>query len=478
MDFKVTLSVSACLTEMLGDELLQQRYVRYLNDRISLAEQEMRVFACNARLASLARREHDRFVHCLTVFIEKWGMDLRRAFGYLQSSGNVAVIPSAATHAYGPLWETWPQVVDLQVRVAVEHYQKTFGTAPSGYWLPECGFFPGIDILLAQADVQYFFLDSHGICNACPKPKYGVYAPIHCPRGVAAFGRDWGSHEQVWLKDRGYPGEPAYLNYNRDIGFERDIEYLYPFTHHSGRIPTGIRYFRIGSESQTMLYDSELAAVRCDEHATHFVSQCKVRVRSLLHALGKKPVLVALFDTEHFGHWWREGPRWLDQMIRKMSYDQEDVKLVTAVDYLHSNPMNQIASPSMSSWGYQGYSETWLMGRNHWIYPAIFETIELLEKLIDKRLLTDKQRRMAVEQYLREMMLAQSSDWSFMIHAQNAGRYPEDRVREHLDNMLTLYDQLSQGRIQEEWVESLKIKHNIFSGLDLVDIYLRCSKAI
>jgi len=352
VDFKITLSVSPCLVEMLGDELLQQRYVRYLNDHIELAEQEMRGFASNPGLMPLARRERDRFAACLTVFNEKWGMDLRRAFRYLQSSGNVAVIPSAATHAYSPLWEVWPQVVDLQVQVAVEHYQRTFGTSPRGYWLLECGFFPGIDVLLAQAGIRYFFLDSHGILNGCPKPKYGVYAPIHCPRGVAAFGRDWGSHNQVWVKERGYPGDQAYLDYNRDIGFERDIEYLYPFTHHSGRIPTGIRYFRIGSDSQAMPYDPELAAVRCDEHATHFVSRCQERVLSLFQALGKKPVLVALFDTEHFGHWWREGPRWLGLIIRKMSYDQEDVELVKAVDYLYWNPMNQVVSPSMSRWGY------------------------------------------------------------------------------------------------------------------------------
>jgi 1,4-alpha-glucan branching enzyme len=405
-------------------------------------------------------------------------MDLRRALRYIQSSGKVVIIPSSATHAYSPLWQLWPQALDLQIRVAMEHYSKTFGTVPAGYWLPECGFFPGLDTLLAQAGVRYFFLDAHGILNGSPRPHYGVYAPVYCAGGAAAFGRDWASHDQVWLKDRGYPGDPAYLDFDRDIGFEREIEYLSPFTRHSGRVPTGIKYRRIGNGRGDELYDPALAASRCDAHAEHFVLRCQERARELHQRLDRKPVLVALFDTEHFGHWWREGPRWLDLMIRKMSYDQQDIKLVTAADYLESNACHQIVAPSMSSWGYQGYSETWLMGRNHWIYPAMFEAIELLEKLIDNRLAADMRRRAAIDQYLRELMLAQSSDWAFMMHAENAGRYPEQRVQEHLHNMLGIYDQVSQGRIEDDWIQGLKAKHNLFSSLDLVDIYLRCSRTI
>jgi len=64
--------------------------------------------------------------------------------------------------------------------------------------------------------------------HASPRPKYGVFAPIFCPSGVAAFGRDVESSKQVWSAIEGYPGDPDYREFYRDIGFDLPLEYLSP----------------------------------------------------------------------------------------------------------------------------------------------------------------------------------------------------------------------------------------------------------
>ena len=100
--------------------------------------------------------------------------------------------------------------------------------------------------ILKEEGIRFFFLESHGILYATPRPKYGVFAPIYCPNGVAAFSRDMETAHQVWSAESGYPGDPDYREFYRDIGFDLDYDYVKPYIHESGlRLNTGIKYYRI-----------------------------------------------------------------------------------------------------------------------------------------------------------------------------------------------------------------------------------------
>jgi 1,4-alpha-glucan branching enzyme len=442
-DFKITFSLSPPLIAMLTDDLLQRRLVEYLDDRIRFSRAEMERLKNEPQLLALVHAHHDRFVTSQKFFQKR---DVISAFKELLDSGKVELITSSATHAYLPLWELYPRIVRLQIKLGILQFRNVFGRNAKGFWLPECGFFPGLDAMLRDEGIKYFFLDAHGILNGDPRPKFREYVPIQCPSGVAAFGRDWKSHDLVWLRDKGYPGDPFYRDFYAGLS-------------------SGMKYFNGAKE----IYDPVKALSRCDEHADHFATTCRQHIEHLHHALGRKPVLAAMFDTEHFGHWWHEGPAWLNLTLRKLSQRQQGVKLITVPDYLDLNPVNQILKPSMSSWGYQGYSETWLMGRNHWIYPAVYEMIELLDQLVDSNV--EGVRRDALNQYLRELLLAQSSDWAFMMHSESGQSYAEKRVRDHLENMTKLYHQLTANNVDAEWLGQLRKKNNIFAGMDILEIY-------
>jgi 1,4-alpha-glucan branching enzyme len=361
----------------------------------------------------------DRFAASARLLGETWSDGLVPRFRELAESGSLEIIASCASHAYLPLWAAHPEAVELQVRLGAAHYRQTFGRPAAGFWrLPECGFSPGVDEVLAGAGLRYFFVDAHGVLNGRPRPKSGVHAPVICPSGVAAFGRDWHSHDLVWRKEVGYPGDAAYLDRSRD----------------------------------RVLYDPDLAEQRCDAHASHFVESCRRRVEELHASLGARPVLVALFDAEHFGHWWHEGPRWLDLVIRKLTCDQKTVRLIGAGEYLAMQPTHQAVTPAASSWGYQGYSETWLMGRNHWIYPLPHAS---------------ETSRPLLEQYVRELLLAQSSDWAFILHQQTAESYAARRVMEHVETMRHLAAGVLSGRVDATWLAGLRQKNNAFASLDL-----------
>lgn len=169
------------------------------------------------------------------------------------------------------------------------------------------------------------------------------------------------------------------------------------------------------------------------------------------------------------------GVAWLDLVLRKLSAGHNAIKLITARDYLKTHPTNQVVTPSASSWGYQGYSETWLMGRNHWIYPALYEKIEIIDRFVQSHTISPGLHWDAINQYFRELILAQSSDWAFMMHAESNRLYAEKRVRGHIENMSYLYRQILQNAVDSEWLGEIRNKNSIFMDIDILELYLKMS---
>ena len=245
IDFRITMSLTPTLIAMLTDPLLQQRYVRHISKLIELAGKEIERTRDQPEFNPLAHMYRDLFVNARAVFEEKYGRNLVTAFKKFQDLGVLEIITCAATHGFLPLMQN-RNAVRAQIMVAVEHHKKHLGRAPKGIWLPECGYYEGLDEVLNEAGIRYFFTDAHGVFHSSPRPKYGVYAPITTRAGVAAFGRDIESSKQVWSSVEGYPGDYNYRDFYRDVGFDLDYEYVKPYLHPDGvRVNLGIKYHKI-----------------------------------------------------------------------------------------------------------------------------------------------------------------------------------------------------------------------------------------
>ena len=239
---------------------------------------------------------------------------------------------------------------------------------------------------MQEANIRWFILDTHGVLHARPRPRYGTFAPIFTPNGIAAFGRDFDSSRQVWSKHEGYPGDPRYRDFYRDIGFDLDFDYVKPhLPSPDTRGFTGIKYYRItGGTGDKQIYDRGDALQAASGHAQHFLD-CRVeQARQMAGLLDRPPLVVAPYDAELFGHWWYEGPEFLDYLARKLYYDQKIISLITPGEYLTRHPTNQIATPSASSWGEEGYLRAWLNDKNEWIYPHLQVAQERMTELAKK----------------------------------------------------------------------------------------------
>ena len=196
--FKLTLSVSPPLANMLEDPLLRERIVRHLDLSIRLAEAECERTRNWHDVHFLAQMYHRLFQEARATFVDRCGTRLVGAFQDLAESGHLELCTCAGTHGYLPLLSSEPAAVRAQVFTAVEEHERLFGQRPKGMWIPECAFYPGLDKVLAEAGIRYFFVDGHGLEHAEPRPQFGVAAPVYCPSGVAAFGRHPMTSKLVW----------------------------------------------------------------------------------------------------------------------------------------------------------------------------------------------------------------------------------------------------------------------------------------
>jgi 1,4-alpha-glucan branching enzyme len=466
--FRVTMTVTPPLATMLDDALLRQRLARYIDTRLDLLEKEVKNNR-GTHLEVVARHYFQEFSTAKHFIFERYHGRLLDAFRELQDAGCLEIVTCTATHGFLPLIKT-KAGLRAQVQTAVASHESFFGRKPRGIWLAECGFDERVDEILAEAGIEYFFVDSHGIMYGEPQPAYGVYAPVITDTGVNVFARDPESSKQVWSQEEGYPGDVLYREFYRDLGYDADIEYIKPYLHSDGvRRGIGIKYHAITGKvplDQKQWYAPEKAREKSAQHAGNFLFNRQAQARHLRGMMPNPPIIVSPYDAELFGHWWYEGPQFLEFLIRKTVFDQSDIELITCGDYLDRHPIRQIQQPNPSTWGSEGHNLVWLNGGNAWIYRHHHWAEEKMEQLVRQFPNADGDLKRALNQLLRELLLMQSSDWAFIMTTGTTVQYATKRFREHLDRFRTLADQIEGNKLNMEFVAFCEERDLIFPKAD------------
>lgn len=464
---RLCFTLSPTLCAMLRDPLLQERCARHIDDLLDLAEKEVLRTTFDPATQRVARFYEER-LQATRDFYLKHHCDLASRFRAAQDAGQIEIITCAATHAVLPLLADDPPAVRAQLAAARDEYVRCFGRLPHGIWLPECAFEARLEPLLAEAGFHWFLVDTHGLLNATPPPRFKTFAPVFTPHGLGVFGRDPESARQVWSRHGGYPGDFRYREFYRDIGFDLDFDYVRAHLAAPERRGfTGLKYHAItGPGPDKNLYDRAAALDAAATHARHFLDARATHCAQVHPALDRPPILVCPYDAELFGHWWFEGPEFLDALVRLAARDNT-IRLITPGDYLAAHPINQMAMPAPSSWGEGGYLKVWLNESNHWIQPKLREAQIQLTAAVNHapQPLPDLQRR-ALAQAGRELLLAQSSDWPFILRTQSSPEYARNRVLNHLDYFARLLSQTENQTIDLDFLSSLEARNNIFPGLN------------
>lgn len=462
----IVLSVSPTLAHMLRDPLLNKRYQLHLQKSLELASQEIERFEGDPVRQPLASFYRERLFAIQQAFAVRYNRDILGALLRHFRAGRVELVSCVGTHPFLPAYQSDPATVDFQLACTQAACKDWLGAVPKTVWLPECGYFEGLDSLLQKRGFTGIFMETHGVLLARPSPRYGVFEAVTTPAGVRALGRDQASSREVWSRTAGYPGHPEYREFFRDLCREVPREYLGDY-YYAGDCPieTGFKYYRITGGETKELYRPWAALHLAREHARMFVENREKQILDLSPHMEVPPVIFAPYDAELFGHWWFEGPDFLEALFEHVARSPI-LSLEAAGGLLQSaNPLQ--CTPSFSSWGEGGYGSVWINAEVDWIYPLFFGIVTQFRALLRSlRRPTPLQRRI-LSQMARELALLQASDWAFMIHNKSAEGYARSRVQEHHDNFVELRRLLVGGSLRTEILEKLEEQNNIFPWMSV-----------
>lgn len=463
--FPCTLSLSPTLLEQLSCPYLKQGFVEYLKEREEAARWEEKWFKARG-MNHMALLAHDyvRFYQELRRdFVGEYDCDLVGAFLALKDKLPLEFIATAATHAYLPLLKDEGSLKD-QIETGIRVFEKHLGHLPSGFWLPECGYYKGLEDVLMEFGIKYFFVDSHAIEGGVPvhsssDPEIleeehfsttglSTFRPYWVEgKPILVFGRNAEASQQVWSQEYGYPGDGFYLEFHKKS--ER----------------TGLRYWKVTSRhlglGEKEVYQPSSARLKVSSHAQHFVEKMKRLMRNAGREGIETPLVVACYDTELFGHWWWEGVDWLEETVRIMAGSQE-IELVLPTLFLDQEAAK--AKVFESSWGRGGRHAGWYNRDTAWMWETIEKACQIYREAETSA--EDDWALRALAQARKELMLMESSDWFFMVTNNSTQDYALSRFFGHYAKLVRLCETIKNRRCDEgfaDWLAGIEMEDDVFS---------------
>lgn len=449
----LTIGITPILANQLASPVYRDEQEAYFAQRLKTCAEaaESLEETGDSNLLPLARYWEQHLLELQRQFRRHDG-NLAEAFRRHEAAGRIELISCAATHGFLPLLSR-DESIRLQLSLGRAEHRRIFGKDPHGLWLPECAYRPrgpwepipgapriedraGIEEFVAAAGYKFFFVDSHLAAAGHAFKLYGAeggqmedgevvnspyrayrVAGSHGPTPVNAFIRDPASSRQVWSRQEGYPGDEWYLEF------------------HKIRWPGGLKYWRVSAPGSDLgakeQYVPSRALERAAEHARHFVGLLERIAGSQPRPSGSpvSQVIAVPFDTELFGHWWHEGVDFLGAVYRELGR-QRTVRPVTGSEHLGEAPADRAVHLTTGSWGANGDFSMWLNSGTDWTWPRLW-AIEASFWDAARGALADPGLNLILAQAAREMLLAMSSDWQFIISTGAVTDYAVKRFTEH-----------------------------------------------
>jgi len=355
---------------------------------------------------------------------------------------------------------SFPEAVQAQIETALSFYRYSLGINPQGFWLPELGWSKELDPFLRSYGFNYTITDSHGFVLGNPPPARGVFFPLRTPQGIFVLARDFYACSDITRMRT----EGPYRDNSRDIGYELPSEMLSPFLAQNGaRCQTGYKYWQADGSP----YDPAAAQAAVQEHARSFLENCCSRLESVMRHMRELPLSLCAFNADNFGRQWHEGPQFLESMFR-LAANYRELQFITPSEYLYQQQISslEISLPEFSSWGDNGYAETWLDSSNDWIYRHLNRSIDRMIELADRFSRNSSLKERALNQGAREILLAMASDWPSFLSRQECTSYARRQIEDPLRNFSTIYEALGSNYISAEWLTNLECRHEIFPNIN------------
>lgn len=467
--FKIAIAFAPTLCEMFADPLLQSRYIETLDKEIDFGFAELDRCSDAPEARELIKVHLDQINLNRRDFVEIYEKNILKKFDYFATHGYIEILATTATACFLPLYVDIPEAINAQIETGMVTYRKHFTSVPAGFWLPAMGYAQGIENVLKAYGFQYTILESHGLLFGNPSPSAGIFKPAFFKNGLALFGREKASYVEITHPEDGFIHHPAYLDVEKDIGFELEEEKLTPlFDISLGRRLTGYRYWAKGRDTQdvSQFYQIDKAQNQVCADASAFLDRRSASLHEASTLLeGASTSLVCAFPASLFGLNWFEGVSWLETVFR-LSAERNDISFSLLSTQIPEQPSENTIDPYYSSWLNSGYAEEVLNSSNDWMYPFVRKAtermIDLAERFPDDTGLKERALNMAA----RELLLAQSMDWCLLMNEADQMEYARTRFEDSVRAFTVVYESLGSSFVSTQWLTNTEKIHNLFPDIN------------
>jgi 1,4-alpha-glucan branching enzyme len=412
---QLTLGVTPVLAAMLDDPYCLEQF------RAWLANWQVRAEGAVVDRVPTATAEGARAMRAVRSLETRWSAGGSPVLRTIADSGVAEILGGPAAHPFLPLLDE--RVARASLESGLEDATVRLGHRPRGIWAPECAYRPGLERLYAEAGVTHFLIDGPTV-DGETGAAYDVAGKDGSGSGVIAFPRDLEVSYRVWSPTSGYPGGPWYRDFHT-------------FDHPSGLKPARVTGHDV-APTDKQPHDPEAARAAVVADAEDFAGAVAARLREHRARTGAEGLVVVAYDTELFGHWWHEGPEFLETVLRRLP--ELGVRLSTLDDARARCVAGPRALPA-GSWG---------AGKDWHIWTDQADITELGARVADRLLrLADKrfaaaraERDPRYDQLTREAFLTLSSDWAFLVSHNSSPDYARRRAEEHAARFAQLADAL------------------------------------
>ncbi|MGP1593804.1 MAG: 1,4-alpha-glucan branching protein domain-containing protein [Treponema sp.] len=462
IQFRCGLVLSPLLCEMLNDVLLQEQYIRFLDNHIDFGMKEL---ARNrgTQAEPLIQKRMEAFQQDKTDFVTVYRKNLLKKINSFMVKGFIELLATAATPCFFPLYQNLSEALFAQTELGLINYREYFSAAPAGFWLPAMGYNTGLERIIKQYGLDYTVLASQSFLFAQKPPVNGIFSPAMTDNGLFCFGNDTIATSEILNSEQGLHTNPLYLDTERDAGFELDKQYLSSlFNVEKGRRFTGYAYIKRNGKDY---YNEEAAKRQAEEDALVFLENRKQtlsEVEALAHTL---PLCcVSVLPLQFFGSTWYEGFDWLEMVFRQA--EAKGFTLSLPAEYLKQIHQVQHIEPFYASNLPSGYADELIDNSNDWMFPAIQKAterlIDIASRFPDDPGLKERILNMAA----KEVLFAQSMDWPLLVNTEMSVEYAAQRCNEHLHAFTAVYESLGSGIVSTDWLIKREKKYPVFSEMN------------
>ena len=471
---KIALVLTPVLCTLLEDSEIQEQYLAWLDKKIEFGKKELVRVNSDGKLLEAAKlclekSESDK------IDFERFGRRIVKKISEFRKKGFVEILATCATDIFLPFYNDMQEVMSAQVEAGIFAYRSFFGEVPDGFWLPELGYYDGVEKVLRAYGINYTVLDAHSFLFSEIEPKKGIFSPARFANALVVFGRDGFSDNEI-SGESGYSENPVYRSENRDVIFSLPAENIESFVKKgTSRYSIGYKYWNKGGDSEANaanpdeaenIYSAQEAKAQVLKDAADFASKKveKLCAAEKLLPDEKEISLVVSINISRLNEKWFEEIDWLEQLCRNISESGAELELPKN---LAKNPFElQRIQPYYGAASGVGYGEDLLSSKNSWMMKFARKASERMVDLSERFPAETGLKARLLNLGAKELMFAQSSGLAKMIQNGIFPEYAELRFKQSINDFTAVFDALGSNTVSTEWLTQLEEKHQIFPWMN------------